>query len=88
MAITTRDRFALQALHGIIPDCGLSATEMAERCYEVADAMMEVRARGAGVQPAQSPETAEEYHSAVRAVWTRPDSVAGGIAPNQTSMGD
>jgi hypothetical protein len=28
-----RDQFALQALHGIIDDCGLSADEVANRCY-------------------------------------------------------
>jgi hypothetical protein len=42
-----RDQFALQALHGIIDDCGLSADEVANRCYEVADAMVARRNRGA-----------------------------------------
>jgi plasmid stability protein len=44
-APTLRDQFAMQALNGIIPDCGLSADEMAERCFEAADAMLRVRAK-------------------------------------------
>jgi hypothetical protein len=40
-----RDQFAMQALHGIIRDCGLTAEEMADRCYAVADAMIARRNR-------------------------------------------
>lgn len=46
-APTLRDRFAMQALNGIIDDCGLSAEEMAARCYEVADAMLAHRDKSA-----------------------------------------
>jgi hypothetical protein len=40
-----RDDFAMEALRGLIPDCGLSPAEMAQRCYEVADAMLTERGK-------------------------------------------
>jgi ParB-like chromosome segregation protein Spo0J len=40
-----RDQFAMEMLRGLADDCGLSADEMADRCYEVADAMLARRVK-------------------------------------------
>lgn len=59
-ATALRDQFALQCLHGIIDDCGLSADKMAERCYEVADAMLRARRTVYGPEEGAPSPTIEE----------------------------
>lgn len=48
--MTLRDYFAGQALQGLCADSELSTTQqrMAKWCFEVADAMLAERAKGAG----------------------------------------